>query len=96
MRSNPATQIAEAPNRQERDSKWLAVFLALALLRGVLYGVVVPPWQHPDEPTHFEHARIIAETGGLPAADYVSLPIRREIVASMVNHAFWRGIPQPP
>lgn len=75
--------------------KWLGVFLLLALLRGSLYLVVVPPWQHPDEPTHFEHVRIIAERGALPAPDFVSLPMRREIADSMVQHAFWRGIPQP-
>jgi hypothetical protein len=97
VRSEPAAQIADAPRQQERaDLKWLVVFLALALLRGALYAIVVPPWQHPDEPTHFEYVRIIAETGVLPASDYISLPIRREIVASMVNHAFWQGITQPP
>jgi len=97
VRSELAAQSADAPRQQERvDLKWLGVFLALALLRGALYAIGVPPWQHPDEPTHFEHVRIIAETGVLPAADYVSLPIRREIAASMVKHAFWRGMTQPP
>jgi hypothetical protein len=92
-----AEQIVDTPHRQARgDLKWLAMFLAIALLRGALYTSFVPPWQHPDEPTQFEHVLIIAETGVLPAADYVSLPIRREIAASMVQHDFWRGIPQPP
>ena len=96
MRPELAAQIVDTPHRQERvDLKWLAVFLALALLRGALYTFVVPAWQHPDEPTQFEHVLIIAETGVLPAADYVSLPIRREIAASMIQHDFWRGIPQP-
>jgi len=96
VRPELAEQIVDTPHQQERvDLKWQVGFLALALLRGALYTSVVPPWQHPDEPTQFEHVLIIAETGVLPAADYVSLPIRREIAASMIQHDFWRGIPQP-
>jgi len=30
--------------------------LVLALANGLLYLVLVPPWQHYDEPTHFEYA----------------------------------------
>ncbi|MCK6624156.1 MAG: hypothetical protein L6R45_03150 [Anaerolineae bacterium] len=33
---------------------WL---LALALVRGVIYASVVPPWQAPDEPAQFERVR---------------------------------------
>jgi hypothetical protein len=37
--------------------------LALALVRGVIYASVVPPWQAPDEPAHFERVRaaLVAE-----------------------------------
>jgi hypothetical protein len=95
-RTEPIAQIADVSRRQDRgDWKWLVAFLALALLRGGLYTIAVPPWQHPDEPTHFEHVRIISETGILPAVDYVSLPIRREIATSMVEHAFWGEKPPP-
>lgn len=80
---------------RSREQFWLSLALCLSLVRGVLYTLVVPPWQHPDEPTHFEHVRIIAQMGQLPAANYVSLPIRREIATSMLAHNFWRGIPQP-
>ncbi len=72
-----------------------AVILALAGLRGALYAFTVPPWQHPDEPTHFEHIRLIADTGRLPTPRTVSLPLRQEISASMLRHGFWRGIQQP-
>lgn len=73
----------------------LPVFMALVLIRGCVFVLSIPPWQHPDEPTHFEHVRMIAETGRLPAPSDVSLPIRREIAASMLQHQFWRGIQQP-
>jgi hypothetical protein len=37
--------------------------LALALIRGIIYAAVVPPWQAPDEPAHFERVRaaLVAE-----------------------------------
>jgi hypothetical protein len=75
--------------------RWLWVFLAVALVCGAFSAVVVPPWQHPDEPLHFEHVSIIAQTGQLPSADYVSLPLRRVIAESMLEHSFWRNIVQP-
>ena len=72
-----------------RAGVWLAVLLLIALVRGVLYTFVIPPWQHPDEPAHFEHVRYIAEKGRLPAPDAVDLPIRREIVTSMRAYEGW-------
>lgn len=78
-----------------RWQRWLWVFLAVALVRGAFSVVVVPPWQHPDEPMHFEHVSIIAQTGQLPSGDYVSLPLRRAIADSMLENGFWRHIQQP-
>ncbi len=76
--------------------KALAILLAFWVLQGCLYVFAVPPWQHPDEPTHFEHARLTADLGRLPAPNEVSLPLRSQITESMLRHNFWRGITQPP
>ncbi|HEY80691.1 MAG TPA: hypothetical protein G4O05_06380, partial [Caldilineae bacterium] len=47
------------------------LILLLALLNGLLYLFLVPPWQHYDEPGHFEYAWLIADRGRLPqAGDY--------------------------
>lgn len=35
----------------------LYILLALTLVRGVLYAVIVPPWQAPDEPAQFERVK---------------------------------------
>lgn len=76
-------------------ARWLWIFLVLALLRGALYTFAVPPWQHPDEPTHFEHVLDIALTGKIVPENYVDLALRQQIAQSMFFHAFWKGIPQP-
>lgn len=41
----------------------IVFLLALAFVRGVIYASVVPPWQAPDEPAHFERVRasLVAE-----------------------------------
>ncbi len=73
----------------------LVFLIVIWVLQGCLYVFAVPPWQHPDEPTHFEHARLTADLKRLPAPNEVSLPLRRQIAQSMLQHAFWRGITQP-
>lgn len=69
--------------------------MALALALGLLYLVLVPPWQHYDEPTHFEYAWLIARYGDLPERGDEDQAFRREVAASMAVHGFFRGVPQP-
>ncbi len=71
------------------------LILALALVRGLLYVAIFPPWQHYDEPTHFEYVRLIAERGRLPRPGDYDLEMRREIAASMQAAGFWKDMGQP-
>ncbi|MHB0875270.1 MAG: glycosyltransferase family 39 protein [Anaerolineae bacterium] len=71
------------------DRRVLLALLVLALIHGALYVFLIPPWQHPDEPGHFEHARLIAEEHRLPGIVYVSYDTRREIAISMLEYDFW-------
>ncbi|MEJ2211239.1 MAG: hypothetical protein P8129_19665, partial [Anaerolineae bacterium] len=71
----------------------LLALLILASLYGLLYLAIMPPWQHYDEPTHFEYVRLLAERKTLPQADDYDLAMRREIAASMQAHNFWSGSP---
>ncbi len=68
--------------------RWLiSIFLGLALVRGLIYAAVIPPWQSPDETGHFEYAWLIANLGRLPAPDDVSPAFERELVGSLYE---WR------
>ena len=69
--------------------------LVVALLQGVLHLALMPPWQHYDEPTHFEYAWLIANSGRLPASGATDTGLRRELVASMIEHRFYDRVPQP-
>lgn len=68
---------------------FVAVFL-LAVAHGVLYSVVNPPWFAPDEPSHFEYARLFADLGHVPTLDDISPELQSEILASMYAFDFWR------
>jgi 4-amino-4-deoxy-L-arabinose transferase-like glycosyltransferase len=44
----------------------LAVLVAIIVIVGVVWALFVPPWQSPDETTHFAYAQSIAERQALP------------------------------
>jgi len=74
----------------------LLLLVTVALLRGLLYLAVVPPWQHYDEPTHFEYVRLIAERGRLPHPGDYDLEMRRAIAVSMQATGLWELINEQP
>lgn len=73
----------------------LVIWLFIALVRGIVFTLVVPAWQHPDEPTHFEHVRMVAQFDRLPDPWEVDLGIRKEIAESMLRNKFWRDTIPP-
>ena len=73
----------------------LYLLLLLALVRGVLYIGIFPPWQHYDEPAHLEYIRLIADRCQLPKPGDYDLQVRRELAASMKAAGFWKGMGEP-
>ena len=39
----------------------LALLLAIQLIRAVLYAVLIPLWENPDELAHFEYVELLAD-----------------------------------
>jgi hypothetical protein len=64
----------------------------LGSIHGLLYIFIIPPWQHYDEPNHFEYSWLIADRGKLPAPDDYDLPMRRLVARSMIENDFFRGM----
>ena len=73
-----------------KPSHWLVVILLLGLVHGLTYVFLVPPWQHYDEPTHFEYVWLIANRPGLPKIGDSDPNMRRQVAASMLDHNFFR------
>lgn len=89
-------QLTARVARQERLI--VGILLATWLAHILVYIFVVPPWQHYDEPTHFEYAALIRELGRLPTPDEYIPSLRRAIAASMIASGFYtnRIVPLTP
>lgn len=81
-----------------RERLIVGMLLAVWLAHLFAYVWLVPPWQHYDEPTHFEYAALIRELGRLPQIDEQVPPLRRAIAASMIEAGFYsnRAAPLTP
>jgi hypothetical protein len=66
------------------------LILLAGLIHGLLYVFLLPPWQHYDEPGNFEYAWLLANRHGLPSPGEFDQGMRREVAASMVEHAFFK------
>ena len=82
--------VAPAPRTQVGERRWLAVVLLVGLLHGLLHVVIVPPWQHYEEPSHFEYAWMILTRRSIPGYGAYDNAIRRELAISMADNAFFR------
>lgn len=71
--------------------RWL---VPLAVLHGLLFLVLLPPWQHYDETAHFLYAAEIA-AGELAAPGPASVTISREIADSMYRFQFFEAAVKP-
>lgn len=79
-------------------NKWLGLFFILVLIKSLVWLVLVPIFQVPDEPSHFSIVEFIAEKRHRPHP-------RREVVTPLeiieaaqivnfdwqINHPVWRG-----
>jgi 4-amino-4-deoxy-L-arabinose transferase-like glycosyltransferase len=69
-----ATQARTGPRQRVRTLRAavaavpapLAALLAIVVIAGVVWALLVPPWQSPDEGAHFAYAQSIAERQALP------------------------------
>jgi hypothetical protein len=75
-----------------KSSLQLALILSVGLIHGLLYIFFVPPWQHYDEPNHFEFAWLIAQRGQLPQPEDYDPAMRRAVAESMIAAGFFRGL----
>ncbi len=66
----------------------VAFLVLLTVARGLIYVLVIPPWQTPDEPSHFAFVRFVRQNHRLPAS--ASIPVSEETLASMSRSGFWK------
>ncbi|MGQ9518236.1 MAG: ArnT family glycosyltransferase, partial [Anaerolineae bacterium] len=72
----------------------------LAGLRAASFGLlIVPPWQAPDEPGHYEYACLLADFGFQEPTAPARQSLQKTIITSLDEERFWerlgRAIPTP-
>ena len=84
--------------------KILLWLICISILRGVTYIVITPPWQAPDETTHFQFIELLTQR---PLSEIRKIPLHsgggkyfeleRKILASMKKFKAWQyvGLPTP-
>lgn len=83
---SPAAPAQPVARSAAQTGVWvLVVFLGLALVHGLLYLFIVPPWQHYDEPNHFEYVWLVANREGLPRPGDHDLGLNRRLLTSMME-----------
>src|SRR5678809_709105 len=67
----------------------LVAVLAICLSQLAIALVIVPPWQHPDEPQHLQTVRRILTDGADFSLEKRDLVDERTIMASMARYRWW-------
>lgn len=74
----------------EHHDQWiLMICLMVGFIHGVIYTFLVLPWQHYDEPNHFEYAWLMAHYPGKPDVTSNDPQLNRQVVQSMIRNGFY-------
>jgi hypothetical protein len=75
-----------------QDYKGLGILLLLAFINGLVYIFVLPPWQHFDEPGHFEFGWLVANRPDFPQVGDYDREMRVSVATSMIEHGFFNDL----
>jgi hypothetical protein len=75
--------------------KKIHIILIIGLLHGLIYVFIVPPWQHYDEPGHFEYAWLVANRLKLPQVGDFDQNMRLAVGKSLIDSSFFAPGTQP-
>jgi hypothetical protein len=81
--------IRKALSKPAKRHLALYAALILALVNGVIYMIIIPPWQHNDEANHFEYVWLVANRPGLPKLGDFDFTLHQVVARSMIEHKFF-------
>jgi len=79
-----------------REVDGILIILLIALLHGLVFVYLVPPWQHYDEPNHFEYVWLIASRNKLPEFNDYDPGLSFSVLESMYANEFYKGLEYQP
>jgi hypothetical protein len=80
----------------KKDFYNLMIILFIGIIHGFLYVFLIPPWQHYDEPKHFEYVWLVAKNKDLPRIDEKDEVFNLKVMESMLRNDFFRGVGYKP
>ena len=86
---NNSTSTSVQARHKKSDRLKLGLGLLVGLINGLVYLFIVPPWQHYDEPAHFEVAWLAAHLNRLPRPGDYDPQMSRQVAISMVKNRFF-------
>lgn len=67
----------------------ISLLLLLGLVIGLVFTFTLPPWQHYDEPMHFEYVWLAANLDRLPQPGDYNQELSQKVMISMGLYRFW-------
>ncbi len=74
----------------------LLVIGVMTIVNGLVHVFLVPPWQHYDEPGHFEYVWLLLNRLRLPEPREFDQSMRRDVLGSMVEFDFFEQLSESP
>ena len=75
--------------------KRIQIILIIGIIHGLIYVFIVPPWQHYDEPGHFEYAWLVANRLKLPQVSDYDQTMRLAVGKSLLDSSFFTPGTEP-
>jgi len=78
---------------RRRQVAIVILLMLLAFVRAAIYAAVIPPWQAPDEPQHFEYVRLVHDLGRPVSWSDRSPELLKLLEASREDFHFYEFVP---
>jgi hypothetical protein len=66
----------------------IGIILIIALVQGLIFIFLMPPWQHYDEPNHFEYVWLLANRQMIPSPGDYDSNLSLAVLKSLANNDF--------
>ncbi len=90
-----AREAAHVEGRWGARWRQYGVPLLLYALLALAWMVVIPPWQGPDEPGHYEYTQLLADLGRPPQRRDERPDLQAAIIRELDRQDFWRFTREP-
>ncbi len=74
---------------KSRTHDWIELILIAAVLHGLIFAFIDPPWWHYDEAGHFEYAWLVVHRTPIPGPNDFDESMRRQLAVSLDHYHYY-------